>query len=512
MSSSTSLRTLFALGALSTLGLTLSAEDIIVQPGESIQAAIDGAVSGDRILIQAGTYTETVDFGGKSLALIGSAGAAATILNGGGAAPVVRFSGGEGPAAQLVGLTVTGGAAAFGAGGIAIATGESPLIADCVIHNNSGRIGAGIGGGSPLILRSSIYDNTSSLNHGGGISGAPTMKECVIASNTCTSADGGGLYLVGLPNTSVLIEDCVIVENAAALTGSSGGGVYVDSTVQATFRRCVIANNFATGGVFTGVGGGLYFEASGTVEECVVYGNNLSGSSLLGGGIYGPATISNSIVWANSSPALSNNGSVTYSDTQDGITGQGNFSADPLFLNQFTGEFHLSATSPCIDAGDPNLSDPDGSPLDLGPYPFATFFARDNAASGSWTDPSFSTISATTGGRQVLEINLGAANAGESYGVLGSVSGTSPGFSIFGTSIPLVFDDYTLTTIIAPGATPLIGSFGVLGAGGEAEIDLVIPAGSLDLVGLTAWHAAVHGSFGAPIQIASTNAVSVTIE
>ncbi len=48
----------------------------------------------------------------------------------------------------------------------------------------------------------------------------------------------------------------------------------------------------------------------------------------------------------------------------------GNLSADPLFVNGGGEEpdFHLSAGSPAIDAGAPDLLDPDGSPSDIGAY------------------------------------------------------------------------------------------------------------------------------------------------
>ena len=42
---------------------------------------------------------------------------------------------------------------------------------------------------------------------------------------------------------------------------------------------------------------------------------------------------------------------VTYSDIQGGYAGEGNIDADPLFVAPDDGDYHLSAGSPCIDAG-----------------------------------------------------------------------------------------------------------------------------------------------------------------
>lgn len=56
--------------------------------------------------------------------------------------------------------------------------------------------------------------------------------------------------------------------------------------------------------------------------------------------------------------------------TSAGITGTGNFSADPAFLDPSRGIFALLPGSPCINTGDPSKTDPDGSRVDVGAHPF----------------------------------------------------------------------------------------------------------------------------------------------
>jgi hypothetical protein len=46
-----------------------------------------------------------------------------------------------------------------------------------------------------------------------------------------------------------------------------------------------------------------------------------------------------------------------YSDIgPDGVTGNNNINADPLFANASQGDFHIGASSPCRDAADPGAT------------------------------------------------------------------------------------------------------------------------------------------------------------
>jgi len=74
-----------------------------------------------------------------------------------------------------------------------------------------------------------------------------------------------------------------------------------------------------------------------------------------GGGTYfwyASPKIVNSILWGNNGGEISHEGSsiaVTYSDIQGGYSGTGNIDQAPLFVG--SGDYHLTAFSPCIDTG-----------------------------------------------------------------------------------------------------------------------------------------------------------------
>ena len=48
----------------------------------------------------------------------------------------------------------------------------------------------------------------------------------------------------------------------------------------------------------------------------------------------------------------------------------GNISTDPFFVDEMHDNFSLRSNSPLIDAGDPSIRDPDGTPSDIGAYFF----------------------------------------------------------------------------------------------------------------------------------------------
>ena len=476
--------------------------DIHVAPPATIQSAIAQAVNGDRVLVAPGNYVEQIDFLGKAISVIGLGGAQQNVIDGGGTGPVVRFQSGEGAKSILQGFTVTGGFASQGAGGIQAATGASPTVLDCMIRDNGGKFGGGISG-SPNLRRCVVWNNRASLTHGGGIYGAPKMKYCVVAENTATSANGGGLYVTG----GTTIEDCIIIGNSAVLANSKGGGIYVKTSESVTLSRCVVANNSATGGVFAGAGGGVFANSGVTVLNCAVIGNQLSGSSILGGGIYGGATILNTIVFGNTGPQLSSVGSVTYSNIEGGFAGLGNINNDSLFVQGSIHDYHLKQDSPCIDAGDPGLVDPDGSRSDMGAFPFQTLYTRSNVLAPHWEEPSWPEISVAVGGRQALRILAGNDAGNLPYLTVGSLSGTSPGVVVLGTPVPVNFDAYFTLTLIHPNTPPLAGSLGILDGTGNGEtVFRLLPDINSAFGGLEFHHASMVKAHAVPALFLVTNA------
>jgi hypothetical protein len=98
-------------------------------------------------------------------------------------------------------------------------------------------------------------------------------------------------------------------------------------------------------------------------------------------------------------------------------------------------------------------------------------------------------------GAQTLYVDAGVAQAGATYVVLGSVTGTSPGLPLGPYHLPLQLDAYTLYTLNGFGGGPLLPRVGVLDAQGRASLTFVMPPSSLlaglPLDGVFVHHAAV---------------------
>ncbi len=301
------------IGTLPLLGLPApaSAADILVpQDAATIQAAIDLAASGDRVLVAPGTYAERVDFSGKDIVIESTDGAEATVIDGGGqdagAGHVVVFAGGETRAAVLRGFTVTGGFGSGGSfgegeGGGILIDGSGPLIEACIIAGNLGIDGGGLEArsGDARVVATVFRDNRAILggglyaeggritversdflanvggNNGGGMAlywdTEAVLTELLFEENYSLQF-GGGLYAIGvdLDASWLTLRDNGLVEPTDDGVGQvfrtlGGGGMYVKNMTGRLDASRFEANNGAFGGGAYIAGGSEEFTVSNTL-------------------------------------------------------------------------------------------------------------------------------------------------------------------------------------------------------------------------------------------------------
>jgi hypothetical protein len=167
--------------------------------------------------------------------------------------------------------------------------------------------------------------------------------------------------------------DCLIANN---VSGLNGAGFMVHTSCDATFINCLFIGNTAAQW-----GGGIRIGATSNavITNCTFYANHADvagGAFGAGSGKEGPIneiTMSNCILWGNTSPLgpeIALNGvhpaelTISYSDVvggkegvyvEPGFTlnwGDGMIDEDPLFVDEASGDLHLTYTSPCKDTGD----------------------------------------------------------------------------------------------------------------------------------------------------------------
>src|SRR6185312_2178807 len=212
----------------------------------TIQAAINAAANGGTVLVSPGTYTENIDFQGKSITVTSGAtsisGAASTIIRSTGSGPVVIFDSGEPSGAVLNGFTITGGvsnvAKCTAGGGIYISA-ASPTISNNVISNNESYGINAEGSSSPLIEGNDIKSNHYST---------ASLQSCTSISDQSGFVNGAGISM-NLVNSPQIIAN-TIENHQEEINGgqpSSGAGIAIGGPQDILIENNIIRNNQTNG-------------------------------------------------------------------------------------------------------------------------------------------------------------------------------------------------------------------------------------------------------------------------
>jgi predicted outer membrane repeat protein len=331
----------------------------------------------------------------------------------------------------LDGFTVTGGQGTGQVGGGVYINNGSLTIANCRITNNSADYGGGVfqSGSGRIDIINSLVERNHSGNQGGGlyINGDVALINTLVLTNT-SGADGGGLTdwaghtnLAGgmfaansaggngggvNANNSVNVSGTQFISNTAG--GDGGGllqwnGVYTVTVTNARFERnrstgqgggvsasgSVDAANTLFAGNQAG-GGGAAIRLSGGRLRHVTIAHPTQGSGPAIRMASGTANITDTII-AGYTVGISQTGGTLYADydlfstttptqTSGGTMNWGshNLNSNPQFVNPASGDYHLAASSPAIDAGTnagvttdlDGIVRPQGRGYDIGAYEY----------------------------------------------------------------------------------------------------------------------------------------------
>ncbi len=307
----------------------------------TIQGAIDAAVDEDTVLVDPGTYVELIDFLSKEITVISSNGPEATVIDGHYGGAVVTINNCEEKQCKLEGFTIRNG---YSSSGAAVQVHHSSaIIIDNIFESNSGNV-IDVGYGWSPVIEKNIFRNNDCYDESNyGIiyaynGGSPLVKNNVFINNDCVAIN---LIPFSCSNCNVQVVSNTIVGN------SSGISIYnAACATPHLYKNNIIAGNKK----------GLEVQY----------------------GILPTSLFQNNLVYNN----IEN-----YSGVSDLTGTNGNFSADPKFLDESGNDFHLRTGSPAIDAGNSDSltlpsDDMDGNPrildgngdgsavLDIGAYEY----------------------------------------------------------------------------------------------------------------------------------------------
>jgi len=312
-------------------------------PFDAIQEALDASVDGDIILVRDGFYrgdgNRDIDFGGKKVSLSSTGGPGSCIIycDGTDADPhrAFCFTRGEGADSSTAGFTIAGASAPL-LGGAICCFSSSPVIANCRIIGNRAA--------DPQAYCGGIYCSSSSA----------AIVGCRIEASSAKKG-GDAIYCVDSPIT---VDSCTLTGNqgraifsfyaAPALTNciitGNGRAIRCEEASSASLINCTLAANIHEN-----------ISCSGSAVELL--------STILWSDAVGEAHISITNSFAGPGTVVAR-----YSDVAGGASAAvaeegctfdfdaSNVDAAPLFIDADAGVYHLSAASPCVDAGDPNYS------------------------------------------------------------------------------------------------------------------------------------------------------------
>ncbi len=202
-------------------------------------------------------------------------------------------------------------------------------------------MGGGLASLGDLVLTDSlIQDNwTSPGGNGGGIylgaseSGIPEplIQNTKVISNT-SSANGGGLYAAG---SNIQLDNLLVAGNRVDSWQLGNGLFLADHDAQ--------INHLTLAGNAPGYGSGIFvLSATAAITNSIVAGQHTGIFVDEGASVTMESTLWGADAWANTQDYVSN-GAL--------ITGTHNLHADPLFFDPAAMDFHLTDSSPAVDAG-----------------------------------------------------------------------------------------------------------------------------------------------------------------
>jgi hypothetical protein len=343
----------------------------------TLTAAIAASHSGDRIGLRACTYTEDVNYLGKSLDIYGLDVREKVILKAASRGPVVTAVRGESVGTRLAHVTLTGGSGGYGS---ALYVDRAVFtLEDAVVRDNGSASSTFYQSGAAVrIIDVRAYDNTTSSRQGMEFYANDGSMHIQGLDLTCGSTVYGIYQHVDLLMTDSTL-DCPKAQYGVTVNGGEAHirrsrieadsvGIYADDKNDTRNERLWLFNTIVVGGDYGVAAEWMHVK----VRNSVLWGGD-RGLSLnhphVDSYIYATAMIGSRCgIDDDGSPYVAGWNAIGESPAC-GFPGTDTVTGDPMFVDA-PDDFHLAEGSPLIDAGDPDEgeNDDDDTRNDIGAY------------------------------------------------------------------------------------------------------------------------------------------------
>jgi len=257
-------------------------------------------------------------------------------------------------------------------------------ITDCTFSENSAQNGGAVYNSvGTLMMADCVFIGNSAILIGGAVvnRGTSTILNCTFMENSASISGGGINESIISSRTNII--NCLFCRNLALKGGAIGFTTYSTGRNNLSGCNIYLLNCTLTGNVADWAGGAIF---AGYISRLDILAMN---EQIESNGVI----FDSCIIWDNTPDEIYNDSedfTVKYCDVQDGFSGECNMDLEPLFADPENDDYHLKSqagrfdpnseswviddvTSPCIDAGDPNVSVgleyfPNGGRINMGAY------------------------------------------------------------------------------------------------------------------------------------------------
>lgn len=345
-----------------------------VHAATNIHAAVSESRDGDILHVATGTYMVTDEISiTNGIVFRSASGPSNTCIRGGYPFTTNRCFLLNHPQAVIEGITVSNGRApatqftmfdvAPAGGGVYIGA-SGGTVKECHITGNVAGLGGGVFALAGFVRASTLSGNRAQV--GGAVAmgpqeehvnlmarernasfSEPVLQGCTVERNQAWIGAGVFCSSTGRVEGSVIAANFTVADQASPIESVAAGVLLYQGGVA---ENCLIVSNSAR------YAGGAMCWDGGLLQNVTITENS---ASTLGGGVFclGAGSVRNAIIVSNSSTQGSN----WFSEETDSnyintctyplAPGEANITNDPQFVASLAGDFHLLASSPCIDAG-----------------------------------------------------------------------------------------------------------------------------------------------------------------